>query len=183
MPAQYEPKLEFAFTVKIALERAFWIRPPDIGCVRAGIYLKDGTFEGPNIRGIVIPGSGADWPLVRPNGVIDFDARYMLQEENGVLVLRAELDATIAAASDMAKKLGGDVGNIASSLRTADAARLLGEIQAEIRKIRMAAESSLMLVSSDVSLAELGDLCSFDSNPAILAAQAICRMAKPALMV
>ena len=86
MPAQYEPKLEFAFTVKIALERAFWIRPPDIGCVRAGIYLKDGTFEGPNIRGIVIPGSGADWPLVRPNGVIDFDARYMLQEEDGSVI-------------------------------------------------------------------------------------------------
>lgn len=86
MPAQYEPRLEFAFTVKISLDRAYWVKPPDIGCVRAGIYLKDGTFEGPNIRGIVIPNSGADWPLVRPNGVIDFDARYMLQEEDGTVI-------------------------------------------------------------------------------------------------
>jgi hypothetical protein len=86
MPAQFEPRLEFAFTVKITLERAYWVRPPDIGAVRAGIYLKDGTFEGPHIRGIVIPGSGADWPLVRPNGVIDFDARYMLQVDDGTVI-------------------------------------------------------------------------------------------------
>jgi len=86
MPAQYEPKLEFAFTIKLSLDRRFWIRPSDTGSVRAGIYLKDGTFEGPNIRGIVVPGSGADWPLVRPTGVIDFDARYMLQEDDGSVI-------------------------------------------------------------------------------------------------
>ena len=86
MPAQYEPKLEFAFTIKLSLDRRFWIRPTDTGATRAGIYVKDGTFEGPNIRGIVVPGSGADWPLVRPNGVIDFDARYMLQEDDGSVI-------------------------------------------------------------------------------------------------
>ena len=87
MPAQYAPKLEFVFTIKLSLDRRFWIRPTDIGATRAGIYLKEGTFEGPNIRGIVVPGSGADWPLVRPNGVIDFDARYMLQEDDGTLIM------------------------------------------------------------------------------------------------
>jgi hypothetical protein len=86
MPAQYAPRLEFAFTIQLSLDRRFWIRPTDTGAVRAGIYLKDGTFEGPNIRGIVVPGSGADWPLVRPNGVIDFDARYMLQEDDGSVI-------------------------------------------------------------------------------------------------
>ena len=86
MPAPIEPKLEFAFTVRITLDQRYWVKPTDTGGTRAGIYLKDGTFEGPNIRGIVVPGSGADWPLVRPNGVIDFDARYMLQEDDGSVI-------------------------------------------------------------------------------------------------
>ena len=86
MPAPIEPKLEFAFTVKITLDQRYWVKPTDTGGTRAGIYLKDGTFEGPEIRGIVLPHSGADWPLVRPNGVIDFDARYMLQTDDGAII-------------------------------------------------------------------------------------------------
>jgi hypothetical protein len=86
MPAPFEPRLEFSFTVRLTFERAFWIRPPTTGATRASIYVKDGAFEGPAIRGIVVPGSGADWPLVRPNGVIAFDARYLLQVDDGTVI-------------------------------------------------------------------------------------------------
>jgi len=65
MPAQYEPRLEFAFTVKISLDRAYWVRPPDIGCVRAGIYLKDGTV-------IYLQNRGFRWG---PQAVMDAMAR------------------------------------------------------------------------------------------------------------
>ncbi len=41
MPAPIEPKLEFAFTVKITLEQRYWVKPTDTGGTRAGIYLKD----------------------------------------------------------------------------------------------------------------------------------------------
>jgi hypothetical protein len=30
--------------------------------------------------------SGGDFPLVRPNGVIDFDARYMLEADDGAII-------------------------------------------------------------------------------------------------
>jgi len=30
--------------------------------------------------------SGGDYPLVRPNGVIDFDARYLLEAEDGAII-------------------------------------------------------------------------------------------------
>jgi hypothetical protein len=82
-----EPKLEFAFTVTIRLKPpAVYLRPSLSGAERAAIYLRDGTFEGPNIRGRVLPDSGGDWPVVRADGVIDFDARYMLEEEDGTLI-------------------------------------------------------------------------------------------------
>jgi len=82
-----EPKLEFAFTVTIRLKPpGVYLRPSLGGSERAAIYLQDGTFEGPNIRGIVRPDSGGDWPLVRPDGVIDFDARYMLEVDDGTLI-------------------------------------------------------------------------------------------------
>lgn len=41
---------------------------------------------GPKLKGRVIEGSGADWPLQRPNGVIDFDARYMFELDDGAIV-------------------------------------------------------------------------------------------------
>ena len=45
--------------------------------------MLDGTVKGPNINGIVVPNSGGDFPWVRPDGVIDFDARYLLQTDDG----------------------------------------------------------------------------------------------------
>jgi hypothetical protein len=80
------PKLEFAFTVRIRFERAHWVRPSNTGMVRAAILLDDGEFEGPNIRGKVVPISGGDFPLVRADGVIDFDARYLLQTDDGATI-------------------------------------------------------------------------------------------------
>lgn len=80
------PTLEYAFSIAINLDHAYWVRPSQYGSERAGVYLTDGTVEGPAIRGVVIPGSGADWPWVRPDGVIDFDARYMLQTDDGAVI-------------------------------------------------------------------------------------------------
>jgi hypothetical protein len=82
-----DPKFEFAFSVRIKLKPpAMYLRPSLMGSERAAIYLEDGDFEGPTIRGRVLPGSGGDWPLVRPDGVIDFDARYMLEVDDGTLI-------------------------------------------------------------------------------------------------
>jgi hypothetical protein len=45
-----------------------------------------GYFEGPGIKGSVIPG-GADYPLVRPDGVVIIDAFYRLKTDDGVNIL------------------------------------------------------------------------------------------------
>jgi hypothetical protein len=52
---------------------------------RRVIPITGGTFEGPKIKGEVLPG-GEDWQLVRPDGDIEFDARYLLKTDDGVII-------------------------------------------------------------------------------------------------
>jgi hypothetical protein len=85
-PHPFAPRFEFAFTVSIELTDAVWLEPSSMGTTRAGVWAASGTFEGPRIRGRVLPMSGGDYPLVRPNGVIDFDARYFLEADDGTLI-------------------------------------------------------------------------------------------------
>ncbi len=46
------------------------------------VPILGGMFEGPQMRGVVMPG-GNDWQIVRTDGVLDVDARYALKEERG----------------------------------------------------------------------------------------------------
>ncbi len=52
---------------------------------RRVIAITGGTFAGAKLRGDVLPG-GADWQVVRRDGVIDLDARYVLKDRSGALV-------------------------------------------------------------------------------------------------
>lgn len=49
------------------------------------IPITGGTFEGPDIHGVVVPG-GADWQLTRPDGDTELNARYTLKTDDGVLI-------------------------------------------------------------------------------------------------
>jgi len=53
--------------------------------VRRIVPITGGTFEGPNIRGEVVPG-GEDWQLVRPDGDTELYARYLLKTHDGYLI-------------------------------------------------------------------------------------------------
>ena len=61
----------------------------NIGAVPHGIRrtapLAGGTFEGPRLRGTILPGS-ADWQLLRPDGVLEMDLRFTLQTDDGALI-------------------------------------------------------------------------------------------------
>ena len=52
---------------------------------RRVVAITGGTFEGPRLRGTVVPG-GADWQIVRADGVLDIDARYALRTDAGALI-------------------------------------------------------------------------------------------------
>ena len=49
------------------------------------IPITGGTFKGPGIEGIVVPG-GADWQLTRPDGDVELYARYTLKTNDGALI-------------------------------------------------------------------------------------------------
>ena len=78
------PKLTLAFTINVQVGP-----PTELGQVPRGrrriIPILGGTFEGPNIRGKVVPG-GADWQIVRTDGFAELDTRYMLQTDAGQLI-------------------------------------------------------------------------------------------------
>ncbi len=79
-----EPKLEFIFEAKVTLDPVHEIGFTTYGKRRI-IPINGGTFEGPNIRGVVVSG-GADWQTVRADGTADLEARYTLKTDDGVLI-------------------------------------------------------------------------------------------------
>ena len=81
------PGLEFAFEVRLRFTRVQNIASMPTGAGRGAVYVDSGEFSGPNIRGKAVANSGGDYALFRPDGVLQFDARYMLQEDDGTLIL------------------------------------------------------------------------------------------------
>ena len=63
--------------------------PQDLGDTPHGrrriIGITGGRFSGERLSGRVLPG-GADWQLVRADGVADLDARYTLETADGALI-------------------------------------------------------------------------------------------------
>ena len=79
------PELKFAFEACVDLGTPLEIGFLPSGSERRVIPILGGTFEGPSIRGRVLPG-GADWQLVHANGSAELDARYTLQTDTGALI-------------------------------------------------------------------------------------------------
>jgi 5-methylphenazine-1-carboxylate 1-monooxygenase len=49
------------------------------------IGITGGTFKGPRLAGKILPG-GADWQVIRSDGVAFLDARYTLETDDGALI-------------------------------------------------------------------------------------------------
>jgi hypothetical protein len=47
--------------------------------------ITEGHFEGPRLRGRVLPGGG-DWLLLRADGVLELDLRLTLETDDGALI-------------------------------------------------------------------------------------------------
>jgi Protein of unknown function (DUF3237) len=50
------------------------------------IDIRGGRVSGPKLAGQILPG-GADWQIIRADGVADIQARYTIQAESGALAL------------------------------------------------------------------------------------------------
>src|SRR5580765_4725446 len=53
--------------------------------IRSIVPVTGGDFEGPRLRGKVLPG-GSDWLLLRSDGVLELDLRITLETDDGALI-------------------------------------------------------------------------------------------------
>jgi hypothetical protein len=53
---------------------------------RRTVPLSGGDFEGPRLRGFVVPEGSADWLLLRRDGVLELDLRATLRTYDGAII-------------------------------------------------------------------------------------------------
>ena len=100
------PRLTLAFEV-----RATVAPPMEVGDVARGrrriVAITGGTFEGPGLRGKVLPG-GADWQIIRPDGFSELDTRYTLETDKGQIIYVQNAGIRHAAPEVMKRLLAGE---------------------------------------------------------------------------
>ncbi|HSD74668.1 MAG TPA: DUF3237 domain-containing protein [Steroidobacteraceae bacterium] len=79
-----KPELEFVFELRGTLAPAHAIGPTPQGARRM-VPITGGSFEGPRLRGSIMPG-GADWQVLRGDGVSELEALYLLRTHDDVLI-------------------------------------------------------------------------------------------------
>ena len=79
-----EIKTRPIMTIKLAVSGMQEVGDTPAGNRRVGL-VGGGTFQGERFRGTVLPG-GADWIMVRPDGVTTLDVRIVLQTEDGATI-------------------------------------------------------------------------------------------------
>lgn len=82
--ADNTPRLEFAFEEIVTLGQAIPVGETPRG-TRNIIPITGGTFEGPGLKGTIIPG-GWDWQLTRDDGCTEIVADYMIRTDDGVVI-------------------------------------------------------------------------------------------------
>ena len=82
--ATTEPTLEFAFEENVTLAKGIPVGKTAMG-TRFIIPITGGTFEGPKIKGTIMPG-GWDWQLVRADGCTHIKADYMIKTDDGAII-------------------------------------------------------------------------------------------------
>lgn len=79
------PELTLAFRVRLDFADGPRVRftPGDKAFTRGFVGLLGGDVSGPRLSGRVVPNSGGDWPLMWASGLIEFEAHYMLEADDG----------------------------------------------------------------------------------------------------
>jgi len=102
-----QPKLEFAFEIRVDVSEGIRELGATPKGVRKIIPLCGGTFEGPSIKGTILPG-GYDWQLIRSDGVAEIEARYVLKTDEDALITIVNTGLRHAPATIMERMARGE---------------------------------------------------------------------------
>lgn len=78
------PSLEFVCELKVKLKQPYIVGDTPHG-MRRIIPIIGGSFEGPKMKGEILDG-GADWQIVRKDGVAELEAHYQIKTDDGVTI-------------------------------------------------------------------------------------------------
>lgn len=81
-----KPELELVFEAAGKLGVPIQMGETHQGARRI-IPILEGTFEGPDIRGRIMPEGAADWQFTRADGVTQAEATYALKTDDGVIIM------------------------------------------------------------------------------------------------
>ncbi|MFI5308738.1 MAG: DUF3237 domain-containing protein [Polyangiales bacterium] len=78
------PGLEFVFEARVSIAERLSVGKSKHG-ERIAVPIAGGTVRGPRLEAEVLP-IGADFQLVRPDGGMELEARYLLRASDGALI-------------------------------------------------------------------------------------------------
>jgi len=78
------PSVELLYTSTIKIDPPLEVGKSPYG-ERRIINIKGGAFSGPRLSGRVLSG-GADWQIIRYDGITEVEARYTLETHEGALI-------------------------------------------------------------------------------------------------
>jgi hypothetical protein len=97
---------EFAFTARVTVSAPVAVGDGPEG-LRRFVAIEGGTVSGPLLTGKVLPGSG-DWQVVRADGVLNVEARYILETSDGVRIACTNRGIRHAPPDIMGKLMRGE---------------------------------------------------------------------------
>ncbi len=97
------PGLEFVCQLRVLLDTPLVVGPTPHG-MRRIIPIVGGTVEGPMVNGEIVKG-GADWQVVRSDGVAELEAHYQFVTDDGVTIYIKNTGLRVAS-PDVAVRIG-----------------------------------------------------------------------------
>ena len=79
------PSLDLAFHVRLDFADGPRLRfqPEGLAFTRGFVAVVGGEITGPRLTGRVVPHSGGDWPRIWASGLVEFEAHYVMEADDG----------------------------------------------------------------------------------------------------
>lgn len=103
------PRLERLYRASIAVDKPqLFGSTPQAAGERRIINITGGEFEGASLKGAILPG-GADWQVIRADGVAQLEARFSMQTDDGALLYVRNFGFRHGAPEVIARLFSGEV--------------------------------------------------------------------------
>lgn len=100
------PELRLLYTSTIQIDPPLLVGEIASG-VRRIINISGGTFKGPRMTGQVLRG-GADWQIIKSDGVTEVEAKYTLKTDDGALIYISNWGLRHGPKAVMEKMIAGE---------------------------------------------------------------------------